>query len=399
MRFFPYATLLVAGWVVAAAAPAAAQKASWADVVASRGTEQRTGWLGFGYQISWIQAATSCSPRVVVESVVEGAPAQRAGLEPGDVILAMGGRDMSQGVPLGGVRLMPGDSVRLRVARAGGVREIMAVADLRPARPPVALRRSDGLDASDVPVITLSGDTVMARNVEGWRFRGGYWLAGEDGEARFRRIDRLGGSELDRRVVELLRCAGEAALQAPTRSVPGVQEFQRRADSLRVVIAQRAMAREVPAVPMDPRAPPKPGTVVIAPGARSAGVARVAAETRAPAAVVWRFPGDEPATRSEPVTAPGPAVGSIAGAEVTVLERELASYFRGAGGGLLVLRVETGSPADRAGLRPGDVIIEGAGRRLESVEDLNRLLSRPDPATELRVVRQGRNRLLTLRRG
>jgi S1-C subfamily serine protease len=43
-------------------------------------------------------------------------------------------------------------------------------------------------------------------------------------------------------------------------------------------------------------------------------------------------------------------------------------------GGLRVTEVMAGSPADRAGLRPGDVLVSAAGRRVTTVQDLQRLM-------------------------
>ncbi|MEJ2504575.1 MAG: PDZ domain-containing protein, partial [Gemmatimonadota bacterium] len=83
----------------------------------------------------------------------------------------------------------------------------------------------------------------------------------------------------------------------------------------------------------------------------------------------------------------------------TELEPTLAEYFDNASEGVLVLRVAERTPAARAGLRPGDVIVRAAGRAVETVGELRSLLARTDPgSTELRVVRKGRVHTLTLPR-
>jgi S1-C subfamily serine protease len=46
-----------------------------------------------------------------------------------------------------------------------------------------------------------------------------------------------------------------------------------------------------------------------------------------------------------------------------------------AAGGVLVIAVEPGSPAARAGLRERDVIVELGGQALASIEDLQKLLT------------------------
>lgn len=347
-------TLLAMG---AVAPGVAAQQVSWPERPLE--AHARPGWLGLSYDVRWVQHDSGCLPRVVVESVVDGAPADRAGLREGDRIIAVDGRDVARdALPFAGRMLRPGDSVRLRIVRPPATREILAVADLRPARPPLTVvRPGDGFSASEAPVITVEGDSIVARNVDVphlWSGRG-YWLAGGDGRAEYRRLDRFAGSGVDRRVSELLGCVAQSRLTAPAKVAPAPEQLHRRADSLRVVIARRAMARDVP------------------------GRVQVYAYSTADGT-------DGPRT--------------VAGAELTSMEPDLAEYFRGVRDGVLVLRVASGTPAARAGLRPGDVITEAGGRRLDSPAALRALLSRPDPATvELRVVRHGRSRLITLRDG
>ncbi len=59
--------------------------------------------------------------------------------------------------------------------------------------------------------------------------------------------------------------------------------------------------------------------------------------------------------------------------------------------GALVAAVEEESPADIAGLRRGDVIVELGGHAVKSVDDLHRILTESSPGTELAmaVVRRG----------
>ncbi|HEX2284660.1 MAG TPA: trypsin-like peptidase domain-containing protein, partial [Mycobacterium sp.] len=54
--------------------------------------------------------------------------------------------------------------------------------------------------------------------------------------------------------------------------------------------------------------------------------------------------------------------------------------------GALVLGVDAGAPAAAAGIRPGDVIVEYAGKPVRSVEDLLSALRQTDPGTEQSVV-------------
>ena len=378
-----------------------AQEGTWVRAAAPA-PAPGPAWLGLSYELEWVSADEACTPRVLVESVVQGAPADRAGIRPGDALLSIDGRPLAQNsLQVMGSRLTIGDSVRLRISREGRTTDIVAVADRRPDRPPVLLRaaRGDGLGASSAPVITLRADTLVARNLDvaGLRNGGGYWITEAGGRTEYRRLTGFRGDPMDRDVMDLLVCAARSRAAAPPApAAPAVarvdvRALQARADSVRELLVRRAQAREAVAV----RSAEGPARLRVLPAAPSS-TPRVM--TAAPVVVsgghgeahVYSFSVGDHMVAAE---------RGVAGAEVTTLEPELAEYFRGVRDGLLVLRVAPGTPASRAGLRPGDVITAGAGRRLEGVSDLRLLLTLPDPTpVELRIVRQGRSRLLTIRR-
>jgi membrane-associated protease RseP (regulator of RpoE activity) len=340
----------VAAMASVSAAPAQGQQPPWTQ-------SAPPGWLGVAYDLRWIQSGPGCEARVVIASVIPGSPAERAGLRAGDAIVAVDG-DAAAALRVQrlGARLAPGDSVRLVIERNGATRGVTAVADRRPDRPPLMAPGDRG------PIIRVQGDTLMASNVEAARFSSqpggrGYWLAESGGELSFRRLPARPRADLDRRVASLLVCADTAgrALSLPARA--DMARIQEQAESLRVVIARRAVGQQ----DLEGR------TVLL----REAAAARAAVAS---------------------------SVRGVSGAELVTLETELAAYFQGARDGLLVVRVAPGTAAERSGLRPGDVITAAAGRSVTTPAALRAVVTVSDGPVDLAVVRQGRRRTVSLPR-
>ncbi|HEX8452576.1 MAG TPA: PDZ domain-containing protein [Longimicrobium sp.] len=84
---------------------------------------------------------------------------------------------------------------------------------------------------------------------------------------------------------------------------------------------------------------------------------------------------------------------AVAGAELSELNPELARYFR-VDDGVLVLQVSRSTPAARAGLQGGDVIVRAGGRTVGSVADLRRAFGTQEGSVRVEVVRQGQRRQL-----
>ena len=72
--------------------------------------------------------------------------------------------------------------------------------------------------------------------------------------------------------------------------------------------------------------------------------------------------------------------------------RRAALEHLAAAGGVLVTGVERGSPAERGGLREGDIIIGLAGEVVSGIDDLQRVLTeeRIGERVEAVVLREGR---------
>jgi S1-C subfamily serine protease len=79
----------------------------------------------------------------------------------------------------------------------------------------------------------------------------------------------------------------------------------------------------------------------------------------------------------------------VAGQNVPIHRRAVRFHGLEAASGVLVLSVEPSSPAERAGVREGDVIVGFGARAIEGIDDLHRLLIEgragvPVPLTVLR---------------
>ena len=86
---------------------------------------------------------------------------------------------------------------------------------------------------------------------------------------------------------------------------------------------------------------------------------------------------------------------ALAGASMTELNDDLAEYFQ-AERGVLVTEVEEGTPAARAGLRGGDVIIAVDGHDVNELGDVHRHAARAEGPIELTVTRRGERRTIRL---
>ena len=81
-------------------------------------------------------------------------------------------------------------------------------------------------------------------------------------------------------------------------------------------------------------------------------------------------------------------------AQTAPVQKQIARHLGVAETGVLVLSVEASSPAERAGLAPGDVLVSWQGRPLGGIDDLHRVLTQDavGQAAEAQVVR-GKHRL------
>jgi serine protease Do len=94
----------------------------------------------------------------------------------------------------------------------------------------------------------------------------------------------------------------------------------------------------------------------------------------------------------------GPLGRGRLGVETRDLGKDLGSYFsRPQGGGVLVLDVVDDSPAEKAGLKPGDVILSVGGRDVSDSDELrDAIRDRDAGAVDLRVLRSGTTRTMSV---
>lgn len=306
------ATALIGIFTLASAALSAA-----ADAQATGGTRvapsprsalaRPTGWLGIHYSAEakvdeftdgW-QISYNSYP--VVEAVEPGSPAERAGIQVGDTLLAFNGHDfVRRGVPM--TRLLrPGEKLQVRLRR-GRTRTVRVTVGERPAR------------------------------------------------------------------AFSYRMAVPAPGARPPR--PGVTEFERSAAGLREVSA------------------------VLAPRAAELAEEMARRTVRALEREVVMNPS------VAPLIAFGTPSGAllVAGAEMVPVNRELGDVL-GVRHGVLLVNVPAATPADRSGLRAGDVVVRAASTEIREPAGLHMAMIHAGPVKTLHldVVRKGKPQRVTLR--
>lgn len=293
------------------------------------GAQEASGWIG----ISWgaevrLNPARAQDVTLFVRNVHPESPAARAGVLTGDTILRVNGKSAT-GEILGELNraVSPGEKVRLRLGR-GRTRDITVTAATRPAAPVVVDARGN---------LIVMSDEMMRRRVRSFM-------------------------ETAVRVTE-----------------PGARDEVLRRDT--VVTYRRLLPSTRDTVP------PAPDRRVWGSFERTLAPGEVA-RARMPQIFHSRVQteGDGPAGfRILEMIQMGNS--AIAGAQMTTLDPALAEYFK-ARSGVLVTHVLQGTPADRAGLRPGDVVSAVNGRAVDNVAELRSAIATARARVTLSVTRK-----------
>ncbi|HPK31139.1 MAG TPA: PDZ domain-containing protein, partial [Ottowia sp.] len=115
--------------------------------------------------------------------------------------------------------------------------------------------------------------------------------------------------------------------------------------------------------------------------------------------ISFAIPIDEAMRVSEQLRATGKVTRGRIGVQIDQVARDVAeSIGLGKAQGALVRSVESGSPADKAGVQPGDIITKFDGRTVDKVSDLPRMVGNTKPGTRstITVFRRGASRDLSI---
>jgi serine protease Do len=118
--------------------------------------------------------------------------------------------------------------------------------------------------------------------------------------------------------------------------------------------------------------------------------------------ISFSIPIDEAVRVSEQLRATGRVVRGRIGVQIDAVTKEVAeSIGLGKPRGALVRSVETGLPADKAGVQAGDIILEFDGKAIDKSADLPRLVGNTQPGrvSKLKVYRRGKTVELNVKIG
>jgi S1-C subfamily serine protease len=323
----------------------------WAQV---RGAPARRGWLGISYSVQVTRTNGSTRELLVIQQVMDDSPARRAGLQASDTITAVNDLRATERLMSSLANsLAPGDEVRIRVRRGGAEQEIRVQAGERPA----------GMEllAPETHILMIDPDSL----------RGRVQIYMDSARKHIQMMPKLRiesfppGMRIFRDSVFIWRSPRGGF----SYSLVWPDSLRIQMDSAWVRIAPNMLKLR-----MDSMLKLRP----IEPGFWGIWADSFRLAPRGGFAILGQR--------------------AIAGAELTELNPALGEYF-GTERGVLVVRVPDGTPADRAGLEAGDVIISVNDSEVASVAELRREISRAgtrDPI-RLEILRKQAHRTIELK--
>jgi membrane-associated protease RseP (regulator of RpoE activity) len=325
---------------------------------ATAGAER--GWLGLSLREFVASTGTpgaTSGVRLVVTDLFRNGPAQSGGLRPGDVLVRLNGAPADMGrFRSVAERLLPGDPLTLTVLRDGRLLDLAVEAGLAPRREEI-VRQVVQVHLDSARIAFAPRLDSLHTALESLELR----------ESMLRAVPRVHVSRIDgdtlRTLVVLTRADGSTVTLDDGRGARGSLVLTR------------------------PEAgPDRPGT----------GAAFLFRRESRDSVLLRRAP--EPETAEwRPLTPYVAGANRVAGAEFRALDAGLGTYF-GVDRGVLVLDVAEGTPARRAGLDAGDVIVGANGGAVYDVANFRALLARSPGPISLDVVRRGRAVSLVLPR-
>lgn len=362
--------MVIALLACALLAPAAAS----AQVVEVRVAGSR-GMLGLFTETTVINGVV----RMTVLDVVPRSPAAEAGLAAGDVLVAIDGKPATD--ELLRADRSPGDTIAVRIRRGAVERDVSLVAMERPAN---FYAHALPLPDSVLGRVAVYMDRVRTQ-IDSMNFPTVVPFDRADGHASV--IMRFGPDS-----AQVFRMGGDS-----------IRIFRFGGDSVNVFrySANAAVLRAT----MDSARASFPRGFTMGDSAfvyhraniDSLRASLIGAEGR----LLRALPDSTFVFRPADIARTGIMIGmrTFAGAELSDLNPGLAEYF-GVTDGVLVLNAVDGTPAARAGVRPGDVIVQVNQMPVRSVTDVRRAIesragarggarAEPDAPVQLRVLRRG----------
>lgn len=379
----------------------------------SRVAAVERGWIGVSFDISLDQRSEGTS--VLIVDVSEGSPAAEVGLRAGDRVLAI--NDLESPRELASLpellRLEAGDPVVMVVERDGDRRRFRMRAAPRPS----------GFTPSRRIEVSMRSDSMVeswSRSMDSLRIH--LRAEGSGADVRVLRPLPSTGAWENRVIVgesgprvqvpfEFFVFQGEAhdslrhQMAEVNSTVAQLQErIRERERELRSRLGPRRNDRIVEDGELR-RLQAQLGRVSARSDELEAAMAEAARNTAGlqyevvvpEAQGVTSGRREAPSGEFRPLTPYLLGRNLVAGAEVIDLEPQLARYFD-VTSGVLVTKVAPGTPADIAGLIPGDVITRMDQVGVRSVEDLRYGVSVAGDTLPLTLIREGESRQVLLRK-